>query len=213
MIYALYVASRTHMHAHYNHSLHSLHCPGQTRRGLCSRLQTAVGGWSCGWPYPTPKSCDHRWAELRPIKCSNMYTPIHTLRQNEEGLHMAGFIHTCVQHCLISCVLNAVMLTGAALAMHGARRGCTRSALKGYPKAALCATSKLCQYSSGTNAVWHNRTLKHRTRRDIGRTAHSYFRPAGRADILPLWLRTFSQKSDRHVASSCAIGTRKLRVT
>ena len=80
------------------------------------------------------------------------------------------------------------------------------SALKGYPKAALCATSKLCQYSSGTNAVWHNRTLKHRTRRDIGRTAHSYFRPTGRADILPLCLDTFSQQSDRHVASSCAIG-------
>ena len=60
----------------------------------------------------------------------------------------------------------------------------TRAALIGYPKAVLCATSKLCQYSSGTNAVWHNRTLRPRTRRDNGRTAHSYFRPGGRAGIL-----------------------------
>lgn len=142
-----------------------------------------------------------------------VHTPSHTLHpQNAWWYHCKYVLNHITLTALYCSVLSNEDYTDTC---HLRIQGCfscawymvrvnTHAALKGYPKADLCATSKLCQYSSGTNAVWHNRTLRHRTRRDNGRTAHSYFRPDGRTAILRFH-RLLSQKSGGHIAQCCAI--------
>lgn len=43
---------------------------------------------------------------------------------------------------------------------------------KGYPNTIRWATSKLCQYSSGTNAVWHNAALATRNAQRKAKSRH-----------------------------------------